>query len=168
MDFKQATDLRVNLVHNLQPLVHKKDQQYLSMGICKIPSAKLEQMNLYLEDKSTTSDQKTTLALTILSAGHIHFMKQKLKRAFMMQTLYLFAGIGAITSCVYGIKKEKEMQAWTSAAAGAVLYNVVDRHQKRFKNDTKDSRYFFKKLGEDQQLQQRIDTEADKWFFQSR
>jgi len=164
MDFAQATSFRANLVRNLQPLIHKNDLQYLRMGINKVPQAKLDQMNQYLEDKNTTQDQKTTLALTVLSAGHIHFMKNKLKRAFIMQSLYLLAGLGALTSCIYSLKQEKEKQAWTSAAAIAVLYNVIDRHQKRFQNDTKDSHYFFKKLGEDKQLQQRLDTETDKWF----
>lgn len=168
MDFTQALFLRVDLLRSLKSLVHEKDQQYLSMGICKIPSAKLEPMNQYLEDKNTTRDQKIILALSVLAAGHIDFMKKKLKRAFIMQTLYFFAGLGALTSCVYGIKQNNEKQAWTSAAAGAVLYNVVDRHQKRFKNDTKDSRYFFKKLGEDRQLCQRLDKESSKWFSQSR
>jgi len=167
MDFAQATFLRVDLVRNLQPFLHKKDVQYLRMGICKIPSDKLDQMNQYIADKNTTQDQKITLALTVLTAGHIHFMKQKLKRAFIMQSLYLLAGLGALTSCLYSLKHEKEKQAWTSAAAIAVLYNVIDRHQKRFQNDTKDSHYFFKKLGEDKQLQQHLTNEHQKWFTHS-
>lgn len=168
MDFAQATFLRLDLVRNLQPLIHQKDIQYLRMGICQIRPEKLSQMSQYVEDKNTTRDQKIILALSVLAAGHIDFMKKKLKRAFIMQTLYFFAGLGALTSCVYGIKQNNEKQALTSAAAMAVLSNVVDRHQKRFKNDTKDSHYFFKKLGEDKQLQQRIDAEAGKWFSQSR
>ena len=168
MDFAQVTFLRLDLVRSLQPLIHEKDLQYLRMGICQIKPEKLSQMNQYIEDKNTTRDQKITLALTVLSAGHIHFMKKKLKRAFITQTLYLLAGLGALASCVYGIKQKKENQAWTSAAALAVLYNVVDRHQKRFKNDTKDSHYFFKKLVENKELQQHLDLEMDKWFPQSR
>lgn len=159
--------LRDKVVGRLSSWACEDEMPYLRRGAHYLSTEKLSQMHQLLLDPQTTHDQKAILTKTVLTRGHLDFMKHKIDRGILSLSLPLLMTIGVFVTGIHGMVKDNKKEQLSAIFMGMGAYFFADRTKEKVLEDTKDSRCFFRILGRDKEQQQRVDNEYEKWFAQS-